>query len=309
MRYKNKEETDKNIKKFLYILFVLLFVGNIAAQPDDDEAAFSDAPTLTDLLYKLYKYPKEVKNRNFIEADWGNGIPYIQPETCDEHFAPVYPLQFKYGFSRINPYMPVEDRFYNAGEYIAIENITSHFHPKDWKQDGNTVDIWRFVAGYTNGWGYIFKRRHFAFNHTSFLGWARSDIELPSLNSNNQKVLNIYDEEYKFVNGFVASVNIETFTDLYLNVEYSKSITMPSFNFFKWFPGIFAELLMQRTLDAFGEHLLKAEPVLFPIANFVLKNSISFLLYELRRNNMFVPFPSNAPLNVYSFSIGLKLVF
>lgn len=288
---------------------MLLLAGNLAAQSDEDEAVFSDEPTIGDILHNLYKYPKEVKNKNFIEANWGAGDPYIVPNVCDERFAPVYPLLFKYGFSRINPYMPVENRFYNAGEYVAIENITSHFHPKDWVKDGNTVDIWRFLGGYLNGYGYIISGHHYAFNHASYLGWARSDIELPSQNPDNQKILDKFDEKYRFTNGFEASVSMEMIENFYFKAAFNKSIIMPSFNFFEWMPGVLTELLIQRGIDAFGEQLLKRNPDIFPVANFLIKNSISFLLYELRKNKIFWPISSPAPLNVYYFSIGLNFVF
>ena len=276
---------------------------------EEDRAAFSDESTFEDIFSNLYKYPKEVKNKNFIEANWGAGDPYIHPETCDEKFAPVFPLLFKYGFSRINPYVKVENRFYNAGEYVAVENITSHFHPKDWQRDGNTVDIWRFIGGYMNGWGYIINGHHYAFNHASFIGWARSDIELPSQDSDNQKVLDRYDEKYRFTNGFEASIEIEMIENFYFRTAYNKSIIMPSFNFFEWIPGVLTELLIQRTIDVFGEQLLKRNPDIFPAANFLLKNSISFLFYQLRKNNAFWPVHSPAPMNVYHFTIGLKFVF
>ena len=292
-----------------YILLLTTFIVSNTVAEEDEGAVFSDEPTFVDILHNLYKYPKEVKNKNFIEANWGIGDPYIVPDVCDERFAPVYPLLFKYGFSRINPYMPVKDRFYNAGEYVAVENITSHFRPKDWEKDGNTVDIWRFIGGYGNGWGYIHNGRHFAFNHASYLGWARSDIELPSQIPDNQKELDRYDETYRFTNGFEASVNIEMIDNFYFKVAYNKSIIMPSFNFFEWVPGVFTELLMQRAIDAFGEKMLKKYPDIYPVANFLLKNSISFLLYELRKNNMFWPVSSHAPMNVYYFSVGLKFIF
>jgi hypothetical protein len=284
----------------------LICAINLAAQ---DEDKFNDEMTFEDFLKGLYDYPAEVKNRNMIEGSWGIGIPYFAPDKCDEQFANVYPLNFKYGFHRINPYMPIEDRFYQASEYIAIENLTSHFKPEEWEKDGNTVDIWRFTGGYMNGWGYINNDLHYGFNHTSWLGWARSDIELVSQDPENQKVLESYDEKYTFSTGFEASVTAEMFKDLYLRASYNRGILYPGFSFFEWAPGMLLEFAIQRTLDGFGKQLLEKNPDFFPIGNFLIKNSISFLLYELRKHNMFWPFDSDKPMNTYYFSIGISFVF
>ena len=97
--------------------------------------------------------------------------------------------------------------------------------------------------------------------------------------------------------------------NFYFRTAFNRSFIMPSFNLFQWMPGVMMELLIQRTIDAFGEQLLKRNPRIFPVANFLLKNSISFLLYELRKNNMFWPIASDKPMNVYYFSIGIKFVF
>jgi len=265
--------------------------------------------TFEEFLEGLYAYPKEVKNRNLIEGNWGIGKPFFVPDKCDEKFANVYPLNFKYGFLRLNPYMPVEDRFYQASEYVAVENLTSHFKPQDWEKDGNTVDIWRFTAGYMNGWGYTSNNLHYGFNHASWMGVARADIELVSLDPENQKVLEAYDEKYTFSTGFEASSTIEVFADLYLKASYNRGILYPGFNFFEWVPGMLLELGIQRTIDGFGEQLLEKNPDIFPVGNFIIKNSISLLLYELRKYNMFWPFNSEEPMNTYYFSIGITFVF
>lgn len=296
--------------RFNILLFLLMFfvLPSLYSQ-EETRAEFTEELTFEDILINLYRYPEEVKNKNFIEGNWGMGNLFFVTEKIDEKFAPVYPALFKYGFSRINPYVKVDNRFYAAGEFVAVEELTSHLHPKRWRQDGNTVDIWRFIGGYMNGWGYLYHQKHLLLNHASYLGWAHSDIELPSLNPDNQKEFNKYDGKYKFTNGFEASIEMETAKNLYIRMAYNRSVIFPSFNLFEWMPGVLLELITQRTVDAFAEQLLKPYPDIFPVANFIVKNGISYLLYSLRKKNMFWPVQSHYPMNIYNFSIGIKFVF
>jgi len=271
--------------KIIILTAILLFafgIFSLDAIAEDDEF---DEMTFARIISKLYDYPKEVKNKNLIEFGWGAGKPFFQKEQVDEPFANLYPITVSYGFQRMNIFLKTEDRHYTGSEYVEVENLSSHLKPKSWSKNGNTVDLWRFTAGYTNGWGYT-GDVSYAFNHTSYLGWVHSDIELPSLIEAHQKIFNIYDRKYRFSTGFKGSITADLDETVYARISFNKSIIYPGFNFFQWFAGSVAELCLQRIIDAYGEQYLAQNPNIFPIANFILKNTISFMHYQLKKENM-----------------------
>lgn len=290
---------------FIATLFLSFNIMSLNAFADEDE--FDDM-TFAKIISKLYNYPKEVKNKNFIEFGWGAGRPWFDKALVNETFANLYPVSVSYGFQRMNKFLKTENRHYTGSEYVEVENLSSHLKPKSWKKDGNTVDIWRFTAGYTNGWGYV-ADLSYSFNHTSYLGWVHSDIELPSLIQAHQKTFDIYDRKYRFSTGFKASITADLYETIFARVSFNRSIIYPGFNFFQWFVGSVAELCLQRIIDAYGEQYLAQNPNIFPIANFILKNTISFMHYQLKKENMQWPFASDKPWNVYHFSISFAYLF
>lgn len=260
------------------------------------------------MFSKFYEYPKEVKNQSIFSVNFGFGSPDFRYSLPEERFSTVYQIGIKYGFVRYNPYLKAKDRLYNGSEYMYLDNISSHLKPKSWVSKGSTTDDWQYGFGYKNGWGYKIGSSSLMLNHFSTVGWFVIDFENPAKTETGNKILAVYDNDYKYGTGFGASIEYSLTETLFLDAVYSRFIVLRSYNLLKYMPGAIGELILQRTIDVVSEELIGSEPDLIPIASFVVKNSLSYLLYELRQKKGMYPFDSEPPYNMSMFSIGIRFL-
>jgi hypothetical protein len=96
---------------------------------------------------------------------------------------------------------------------------------------------------------------------------------------------------------------------LAIDASYERSIVYPRHLFWKWGMGMIIEGAGQGLVNLFVEKILDSSPLAAPIVNFLLKNALSYGIYELRQDKMNWPFETVAPLAFDQFKIGISIVF
>lgn len=316
MKILNSFEHIKFERLLLMIVFLFAFHSFVYCFDTIDttgqkkkKADTTEKSSFESIISRFYKYPSFIENQATIELTYGSSNLGL-PRPYNSVYAQNYNLGLKYGFTRIVPEFIVPKRSYFASEFVFAENVSSHLKPSEIITKDLTTDRWDFGCGYRNGFGYIFDNDvNLAFYHSSSFDWSKTVFEISPADDAEKEFIRGIDNKFLFGNSFEGSVRYEVFDKTYIFISYEKSLAYPSFDFIQWSTSSMIELSLQRTLDYFSEEFLKSNPDVFPIANFVVKNGISYLIYGLKENYQFWPWKSDRPIINQNFKIGVSFLF
>ncbi len=290
--------------KFIVIIFLL---SAFCAHSKNEEGE----PTLWDkILDKYWNIPTHLQNSPTIEINYGLAQPQFVNIDFSGKLAMAYSLDLKYGFTRFYGFKELPGNFYYASEFAFASNQSSHLKFPQFPYQGLTTDSWRFGLGYRNGYGYEFANlSRLILYHSSSLIWTAVDFEGSGNSPGDSATIKKYDETTRFGQSFEAGAMYSLSGMVYLNAGVENQIVFPRHNFGQWLVPLFGELIIQRTIDFFGDDLLKANKLSYPILNAVLKYTISYILYTLKRNDMNWPFESASPMTYTTYKLGITLMF
>ncbi len=175
--------------------------------------------------------------------------------------------------------------------------------------------MWRFGVGWSSGYGYkLGESSAIIPYYTSTLNWSNIDFTYPEKYNFLYPIrilirLNLYDESFRFGTSSEGGVRVKVIDNLMLDAGYERSIVFQRHLFWKWAGSALIEAAAQGLLDGFINKIFKSSPAAGPVVNFLLKNALSYGLYELRQDQMNWPFPSEAPIAYDQFKFGVTVVF
>ncbi len=300
------KSTNPNIKIILSIFFIIIFSYSASLCRDNNDST----DTQFGQFLKKLKYPGGVTNNHMLEFSYGLNLPSFSGNS-GPNLVKAFSIGISYGFVRLDTITVLPKNLYYASESIFLSDMSSHLKLNHEKiKSGLTTDAWRFGFGYCNGYGYnLDAGTKFILYNTGNIIWTKVDFENYPDNHADSSLFLLYDDEFRFGSSFDMGIITDIMPYLKFDLNYEHQIIFPRHLVFKWLGSSSLELLAQRFIDLYCIDALKLDSKSLPLANFVIKNTISFLFYEFRRNQMNWPFPSEAPLNYDNMRIGLKLVF
>lgn len=291
------------MKKHKYILAIFFILASINSYSSDD-----DSGTFDDFLKKLYNRPVKQENSTLLKFNYGYSSSSFPSYDLSDELSETYPFDFTYGFYRTDDETGVDDIFYHTGEFAFIGSVSSHLKPKSIKLSGITTDALKFGFGITNGYGYRNTGNNVFLSHSAYWSWHRIDVELPATNEKDQKLLDMFDENYKFGSGFQSGLTYQLYKGLNVELLYDKSIVYRDFQFMPWAGSWLIENISQRWLDFFEEEWLLRNKANWPWMHLAIKTFISIAIYEFRRSSMYWPINSESPLNYDGIKIGIVFI-
>lgn len=288
------------------LIFALAAVGIANANTSQDSTGES---SFDKFLKRLYEGKRLIQNHPTLEFNYG----YSGLSTADALFksdmAGAYPIGLVYGFTRFDDRLLVDDIFEYGSEYTFLRNITSHFKPDFLESEGITTDTWQFGFGITDGLGYNFLDRRFIMYHSGAFIWTHIDVELYPNNAHDLRLLGDFDREFRFGSYWGGGVKYQIAGPAYLNIGYEHTVVFKRTLFGKFLVSWLVENVSQRWIDFVEYDMMKTHGKNWPWLKFLIKNAISFALYELRRNNMNWPMNTAEPFNFDSFKAGVTFIF
>ena len=172
---------------------------------------------------------------------------------------------------------------------------------------------WSFGAGTAKGYGYGIGKSSaiILYNSNSFF-WTKYDDGIATelfLSNGQYNTINDYKGTFRFGTGTEAGILIPTARWLNLQLQFDRTLVFPRHLVWKQFGIMLIEGASQAIIDTFIKSIMKSSPFAGPIMNFVLKNALSYGIYELRRDKMNWPFQSTQPMLFDTFKGGFSLMF
>lgn len=297
----------KKLKKKLLIVGILLFIININLFSQGDSIS---SGVFEDIFSDLYKKREVVRLRNILDFSFGVSQNTIKDKNFSGDLALTNNVEIKYGFFRQFNDLGVRNIFFVGSEYLMVGLNGTTLKPKSIDYPGIISDGWSFGFAYTNGYGYVLKNKSkLLLYHTGGLNWTRIDVDINPDNSYNYRLLDEFDEQFHAGSLWEAGVKYQLLSFLYADIGYRHVLVFQEDNYLKWAISGSLELAAQRSLDMLAERYLKKYPKDMPWGNFVAKNLLSLLIYELRRSNGNWPISSTPPWNYDTYKISLLFVF
>jgi hypothetical protein len=300
------------LKKVLISILLLCFTLPLYSQDKDKEKKDKSK-------FDEYFIEKDYFSKGRPSIDLGYGLTETKLKNSGLSFVRNGIIELKLGYKY--------EQKSKYGNIVKFRN--SYLHGSlispgiDLRDRDNKVETWRFGVGSSTGLGYRLGRySNLVFYNAGTFTWTRYNDGISwvmpfgysSLNDYPPYVeymskMGAFDEHFRFGTGTEAGIIIPIGGLISFQAQYDRTIVFPRHLVWKNLGSMLLEAMAQGAIDGFVRAIMKSTPEAGPIVSFLLKNGLSYGLYELRREKMNWPFNSEKPLLFDSFKLGVTLTF
>lgn len=298
-----------SIQKFrVALLVILLFTSSVLVRAqDEDDDYFIDKDFDINVGFDFHGKPA-------ISLLFGQG--YISLFEMGSKIAKPNFGELRLGYLTEKSFFFSENLMKYKYSYASLSNISSKLG-KTPAASEISMDAWQFGFGWDNGYGYRFGKSALIFYNANGLNWTRfratdgldNLVVKNLLPASDANALALFDSRFRFGTRTEAGVKLQIIPELILDASFERSAIFPRLLFWKAAGSYLIETTAQVLLGQFIEKVMDSSPVFGPIVNFVLKNGLSYAIYEFRKEKMNWPFKTAAPIFNDSFKMGMTFVF
>ena len=284
------------LKKLLIITLLAITVSGINAQDKGKDK------------WKFHMWEEDYFYRSRPTIDITYGVSNISLKNSALNFNDAGLVEVKLGYTYLQKshYSKKISKF--TSNYFMGSYISSKINAKNNPAEDKT---WRFGMGNSNGYGYMLgKKSSLVLYNSNSMTWTRYDngITAGSTPTGFNKI-DDFNQSIRFGTTTEAGIIIPIAGFVNLQAQYDRTLVFPRHMVWKHLGSIAIEFLGQGAIDEFVKAIMKSSPMAGPIINFVLKNALSYGVYELRREKMNWPFNTTEPLLFDSFKAGFTFTF
>lgn len=302
-----------NCKFFLLVAMLLISIPvSINAQKDsvkDNEWTWEDEDwgQLDDFKFDIDFFGNHFHHSPTISLNYSVAASNIKNFSNDFNDAGM--LELKLGHTTEGASGFSEDLVKYKYHFLYISKLSTalssaeiNFAKLDWQ-------MWRFGTGWSSGFGYKIGNVSIIPYYSYSLDWSRLEMLSSPASPLEKAKLDLFNESIRFGTGSEGGVRIKILDYLTLEAGYERSIIFQRHLFWKWSGSAILEAIGQWAVDEFVDEIIDSSPMAAPIVNFLLKNGLSYAVYELRQEKMNWPFVSETPLAHDQFKFGITFTF
>lgn len=309
-------------RTLLTSLFLLAFILPLSAQEKDSTDVWEDwgedETSECKSHDQLFNYtPFESFGGNpTIELTYGNSDIAMKSfgKLSNRGFANVGSAELKLSYSSLDDYEDYVVKYKNRFFFVS-NNSTDLVSEKNTPFNINS-NLWRFGFGTQEGYGYkIGSSAVVPYTSNSFV-WSRVEWNiptyagnLPELPAEDQNRLDLFNNAFRFGTMAEGGIKLQIVPLFTLNAGYEKSVIFPRYLVWKQLGSFIIEEIAQGAVGMFAREVMDSSPAAGPVVNFLLKNGVSYAIYQLRREKMNWPFNSAEPLTYDTWKIGMTFTF
>ncbi|MHB1688058.1 MAG: hypothetical protein ACYCVH_11875 [Ignavibacteriaceae bacterium] len=219
-------------------------------------------------------------------------------------------VELKLGYTDEKPSWYADNILKYKFKYFLLSNISTNLSGSTSNAANYKTDLWRFGFGWASGYGYKVSDAFKIIPYYDYaIDWSQLKMKDDPADANDKSITDLYNNSFRFGTSTEGGVNINLTPQIQLTAAYERSIIFPRHIFWKWAGSEVVEIAGQWALDRFVNEIMDSSPYAGPVVNFVLKNALSYGMYELRKDKMNWPFDSAAPLTYDQFKAGVTFVF
>lgn len=291
------------LRKISIFIILGLIVNTASAQ----DTGTKEHPWDFDFWRTVYLY----KSRPTVDLSYGQSHITLKNSALDFRDAGLLELRLGYTYLSKSSFHKKITRLEN--NYLFGSYISSKINTRNSSAEDKT---WRFGLGNSSGYGYLLgKKSSLVFYNANSITWTRYDDGFPlamtpeDLSGYRYITLSDFNQSFRFGTSTEAGIIIPIAGFVNLQAQFDRTLVFPRHLFWKHLGSVMIELIGQGAVDGFVNAIMKSSPFAGPIINFLLKNALSYGIYELRREKMNWPFESREPLLFDSFKAGFTFTF
>jgi len=297
--------------KKLLLTLMLSLISLIYVYPQDEDTTEVTNDKWEHHHHKFHDFRFNVFNDEF------NGTPtvsayYGQSKTSikdfNETFAKPSLVELKLGYTHQSSTSEEENILNYNYKYFYVSNISVDLNNNSIGINDLKTDLWRFGFGRAIGYGYKLGSAAIIPYHSYSFEWSKLRMEDTPFDRNDKNTTDLFDQTFRFGNSTEGGIKFQVIPNLALEAGYQRSVIFPRHVFWAWAGGVAIEVVGQSAIDHFVNEIMDSSPYAAPVVSFILKNALSYGLYELRQDKMNWPFDTVAPLAYDQFKIGLTFV-
>jgi len=298
-----QEQEEKMLKKLLLLSFIILLPFSASFAQDED------VTTDNKLYWEWEKYFWEKDTYKMPTISLNYGFSQMNLNGFSSPLADPNLVELKLGFTTEKDFDESENVVSYNFQFFQLSNFSTDLSNMSSNNSKLKTEMWRFSFGRAKGYGYDFNSAAILPYYSYSLSWSRLNVRDSITNSIDKERADLYNEVFRFGTNTEAGIRFKIFSPLVLEASYERSIIFQRHLFWKWAGSVLIEAGGQWMLDEFIEEIMESSPAAGPIVNFVLKNALSYGMYELRQEKMNWPFKSAAPLAYDQFKFGISFLF
>ncbi|MBI3259577.1 MAG: hypothetical protein HYZ54_08915 [Ignavibacteriae bacterium] len=145
--------------------------------------------------------------------------------------------------------------------------------------------------------------------HATSALWTRLSVNTLPADTLDAATVNLFNDTFRFGKQAEAGILIQFTKNSGITLGYEYSVIFPRHLFWYWAGSEVIDGIVQGATDNFVRAISKSSPNAAPIVAFILKNGISYGMYELRKKNMNWPFNTAPAMTYNAFKIGVNMAF
>lgn len=318
--------------KTLFLAFMLLFANQVIfAQTQESEEPFEvieDTDGLDLDFGDSGSFGSLYSTQPMIKLSTG----FASPEYMGKSLGDLGHFKMIFGFNVLsfkevakNDSTKVILRDYSDYGFLAENYTNSSFLTSETQDDNRLISFWKFGFASSEALGYkLGENADISFGQESGFGWQslnyNYNVPLDSLNIPNikddevkvdprLKLKDTYKGGTRFSQYYQAFIKIRPISYISIDLGYQQDMIYPRFLFWHALGSQVTEGVANMVVSTFSDKIIESSPYFGPVVNFVLKNAVSYLFMELRKDNVNWPISSAKPLIINSMNIGVNLHF
>jgi hypothetical protein len=309
--------SNKNVRvkmKIKYVLCVLLLILLSVNAFPQEEAAKADS---SESGWNWHEWEKFHHDMDFLKNGFKGsptivlkyGLSGMSLNNFRGSFADPNLLEIKLGYTDEKSYKHNENLVDYDFKYLYLSNISTDIGNVNVVSPELKNSSWRFGFGKATGYGYKIGKSAVIPYYSYDLSWTKLDLENQVIPANDKALLDNFDGTFRFGTNTEGGIKFKVIPMLTFDASYERAIIFPRHLFWKWAGSVAIESIGQFLVDDFVGEIMHSSPYAGPVMSFILKNALSYGIYELRQDKMNWPFKSAAPLAYDQFKFGFTVNF
>ena len=253
-----------------------------------------------------YTYIKSYLSKPSIEVSYG--LSNITLNGSSYGLANAGMIEMKLGFTKQSKSKYGNKILDYRNNFLFLGNASSNSYSKS-ENPGIENSLWRFGLGNKKGYGVKMGSMSLMPYSSNSFAWSELNYSDNDVTTEENSALADFNDAFRFGSTTEAGLNFQIVSGLSIQPKYEISDIFPRHLFGKQLMSSAIETGGRYLLESFTNKIMKNTPVAGVFVNFILVNAYEYGFYQLRKDQMYWPFTSTAPLRYNTFKLGMTFTF
>lgn len=306
------------MKSILLLIFCTLLLSPIILFSQDEakkdtvfidqdfEISIDDSTEQNDEFFDFKEFRFRFRKESHPYLKIRGGLNQYAHRNAIQSFRQVGNIELQLGYTRsFKKYRSYLASFNDR--YVAFSLNNKNLNKSSIKKP-NELAAYQLSIGEFESYGYRVKDALFSLGTGGEINWTQTTFDRSSIGPDTL-ILDYYNNAIRFGQAYNSELSLQLFDFISFQANYKYGLIFPRHLFWKHLGSFMIEEAVKSLLEDYLKRVFSMRPAVGPIVHFILKSSLDYLLYELKKEKMNWPFKTVSPLTYDIYTIGLKFTF